>query len=35
SYDSLLEQQLAEAQAAKGPGELRDLIRSVGTWTVD
>jgi len=34
SYDALLAQQLVEAQAAKGPGEIKDLIRSVGTWTV-
>jgi 2-oxoglutarate ferredoxin oxidoreductase subunit beta len=34
SYDRLMRQQLADAQAKKGPGELAELIRSAGTWTV-
>jgi len=34
SYDRLMQQQLADAQAKKGPGELAELIRSAGTWTV-
>ena len=35
SYDSLVQQQLVESHAKKGPGELKELIRSGGTWTVD
>ena len=35
SYDGLVQKQLLEAQAAKGPGELSELIRSGGTWVVD
>ncbi len=35
TYEDLVQQQLVEAQAKKGPGELRELIRSGGTWMVD
>ena len=35
SYDAMVKQQLVDAQAQKGPGELSALIRSIGTWTVD
>lgn len=34
TYDDGVNQQLAEAQATKGPGNIDDLIRSLGTWTV-
>ena len=33
AYDQLMSQQLVDAQAAKGPGDLAALIRSSGTWT--
>jgi 2-oxoglutarate ferredoxin oxidoreductase subunit beta len=35
SYGAMLKQQLVDARAAKGPGDLDRLIRSSGTWTVD
>jgi 2-oxoglutarate ferredoxin oxidoreductase subunit beta len=35
SYEAMVKQQLVDAQAQKGPGELSDLVRSIGTWTVD
>ncbi len=35
TYDDLLRRQLAEAQAAKGPGDLGKLLQSAGTWTVE
>jgi 2-oxoglutarate ferredoxin oxidoreductase subunit beta len=35
SYGKVLEQQVAAAQAKKGPGDLASLVRSRGTWTVD
>ncbi|MCL1593014.1 MAG: 2-oxoacid:ferredoxin oxidoreductase subunit beta [Actinomycetia bacterium] len=35
SYGHEMENQIAEAQAAKGPGEMAKLIRSRGTWIVD
>jgi hypothetical protein len=31
----MLKQQLVDAHATKGPGDLDRLIRSSGTWTVD
>ncbi len=34
-YDDLMTMQLVNAQADKGPGELEQLITSVGTWTVE
>ena len=34
AYDGLVQQQLAEAQAKRGPGELGELLRSGGTWMV-
>ena len=34
TYDDGVNQQLVEAQAQKGPGNIDDLIRSLGTWTV-
>ena len=33
-YAGAVEQQLVDAQAAKGPGDLGSLLRSGGTWTV-
>jgi 2-oxoglutarate ferredoxin oxidoreductase subunit beta len=35
TYESLMSDQLVEAQARKGPGDLAAAIRSSGTWTVD
>ena len=35
SYKAMVQQQLVDAQAQKGPGEMSKLIRSIGTWTVD
>jgi 2-oxoglutarate ferredoxin oxidoreductase subunit beta len=35
SYGKVLEQQIALAQEKKGPGDLAELIRSRGTWTVE
>lgn len=35
SYEDAVNQQLVEAQASKGPGDIDDLIRSLGTWTVE
>ena len=35
SYEAMVKQQLVDAQAQKGPGELSQLVRSIGTWTVD
>ncbi|MGA7270258.1 MAG: 2-oxoacid:ferredoxin oxidoreductase subunit beta [Acidimicrobiia bacterium] len=35
TYESILEQQVADAQEKQGPGDLAQLIRSSGTWTVD
>ena len=35
SYGDMLERQVAAAQERKGPGDLSQLIRSRGTWTVD
>ncbi len=35
SYGEEMESQIAEAQASKGPGDMAQLIRSRGTWTVD
>jgi 2-oxoglutarate ferredoxin oxidoreductase subunit beta len=34
-YAREMEQQIAEAQVKKGPGDLADLIRSRGTWHVE
>ena len=33
-YGQAMEQQIAEAQSLKGPGNLSDLVRSRGTWHV-
>jgi len=35
TYQALVQQQLVDAQAKKGPGEIKELIRSGGCWTVD
>ncbi len=35
SYGEMLHQNLVDAHAAKGPGDLDALIRSAGTWSVD
>jgi 2-oxoglutarate/2-oxoacid ferredoxin oxidoreductase subunit beta len=35
TYDSGLNQQLVDAQARKGPGDLSKLLRSLGTWEVE
>ena len=35
TYGAAMQQQLVEAQAARGPGDLAQLLRSTGTWTVD
>ena len=35
TYDDGVNQQLVEAQAQKGPGNIDDLVRSLGTWTVE
>ncbi len=34
TYDEAVSQQIAAAQASKGPGDIDQLIRSLGTWTV-
>ena len=34
TYDEEVDRQLAEATAAKGPGDLAELLASTGTWTV-
>ena len=34
-YGAAVGAQLAEASTKKGPGDLRDLLRSNGTWTVE
>ena len=34
NYGREMERQIAEAQAQKGPGDLAQLVRSRGTWTV-
>jgi 2-oxoglutarate ferredoxin oxidoreductase subunit beta len=33
-YASLVGEQVAQASAKKGPGDLGALLRSAGTWTV-
>jgi len=35
SYNRLMQEQLAEAQAQKGPGDLKALLRSGGSWTTN
>ncbi len=35
TYGSMMQQQLVDAHATKGPGDIDTLIRSVGTWKVD
>jgi 2-oxoglutarate ferredoxin oxidoreductase subunit beta len=35
AYEDLLTEQIAEAQAAKGVGDLESLLRSSGSWTVE
>jgi 2-oxoglutarate ferredoxin oxidoreductase subunit beta len=35
SYDKQMSQQLAQAQEAKGPGDLAALLASAGTWTIE
>jgi 2-oxoglutarate ferredoxin oxidoreductase subunit beta len=35
TYSSSMQQQLIDAQAKRGPGDLGSLIRSAGTWTVN
>lgn len=35
TYDDGVNAQLAQAKAAKGEGNVEDLIRSLGTWTVE
>ena len=34
SYQELVQSQIIDAQARKGPGDLGELLRSAGTWTV-
>ena len=34
-YEDDLQQQIHDAQAKKGPGDLQELIGSTGTWTVE
>ena len=34
SYQELVQSQIVDAQAKKGPGDLGELLRSAGTWTV-
>jgi 2-oxoglutarate ferredoxin oxidoreductase subunit beta len=34
SYEDLLQQQLVDAQADRGPGDLSQLVRQAGTWDV-
>jgi 2-oxoglutarate ferredoxin oxidoreductase subunit beta len=34
TYDDGVNAQLAEAKSKKGDGNIDDLIRSLGTWTV-
>jgi len=33
-YGAMMQRQLVEAQARRGPGDLKTLLRSAGTWTV-
>jgi len=35
TYESVLQQQIHDAQASRGPGDLAALIASAGTWTVE
>jgi len=35
SYESEMAMQLSAAESAKGPGDLAQLLTSVGTWTVE
>ena len=35
TYTDSVQRQLVEMQAKKGPGELSELVRSTGTWTVE
>jgi 2-oxoglutarate ferredoxin oxidoreductase subunit beta len=35
TYEALLEQQVRDAIAARGPGDLRKLLHSGDTWTVE
>ena len=35
TYDDALNQQLAEVQEAKGPGDLRQALHSGNTWEVE
>jgi 2-oxoglutarate ferredoxin oxidoreductase subunit beta len=32
TYEEMLQQQIVQAQEEKGPGDLGELIRSLGTW---
>ena len=34
-YGQMMERQIAAAQETRGPGDLAQLVRSRGTWTVD
>jgi 2-oxoglutarate ferredoxin oxidoreductase subunit beta len=35
TYETTLQQQIHDAQASRGPGDLSKLIASTGTWTVE
>ncbi len=35
AYEGLLSRQILEAQERKGPGDLEELVRALGTWTVE
>ena len=35
AYEDLLTEQIAEAQADKGVGDVASLLRSSGSWTVE
>ncbi len=35
TYDDMMQRQLVEAQAERGPGDLHKLVTQVGTWTVE
>jgi 2-oxoglutarate ferredoxin oxidoreductase subunit beta len=35
TYEQIMERQLADAQEAKGPGDLEQLVTSSGSWTVE
>jgi 2-oxoglutarate ferredoxin oxidoreductase subunit beta len=35
TYEDMLEQQVVDALARKGPGSLDKLVGSIGTWTVE